>query len=63
MILENLKTSGVQQAHKEDRNYFHRLYAVAPANWSALKAAISKVLLNQELGSGQRFSLARNSAR
>jgi adenine-specific DNA-methyltransferase len=29
MILENLKTAGVQQAHKEDRITLHRAHALA----------------------------------
>ena len=39
MILENLKTAGVQQAHKEDRITFTALIPW-PGDWSAPKGAI-----------------------
>ena len=38
MILDNLKTAGVQQAHKADRITFTSL-TPGPATWSAPKAA------------------------
>ena len=41
MILENLKTAGVQQAHKEDRIIFTSLTAW-PGDWSAVKAVTWK---------------------
>ena len=41
MILENLKTAGVQQAHKEDRIMFTSL-GRGRANWSAPRGAIGK---------------------
>ena len=44
MILENLKTAGVQQAHKEDKNHLHSLSRPGRAIWSVPKAAISRVV-------------------
>ena len=41
MILENLKTAGVQQAHKEDKIAFSSL-TPWPGNWSAPKGGTSK---------------------
>ena len=64
MILENLKTAGVQQAHKEDRITFTSL-TPGPAIWSAPKAATWKattekraaIFIGPEFGTVQRADL------
>ena len=55
MILENLKTAGVQQAHKEDRIAFTSLLSHGPAIWSAPKGAISKA--GEETGKEKRAAV------
>ena len=44
MILENLKTAGVQQAHKEDKIAFSSV-TPGPATWSAPRDGMSKARL------------------
>ena len=64
MILENLKTAGVQQAHKEDQITFTAL-TPGPAIWSAPKAATWKattekraaIFIGPEFGTVQRADL------
>jgi adenine-specific DNA-methyltransferase len=64
MILENLKTAGVQQAHKEDRITFIAL-TPWPGGWFAAKAVILKattekraaIFIGPEFGTVQRADL------
>src|SRR6516165_1268218 len=58
MVLDNLKTSGVQQAHKEDRIAFTALTR-GRASWSAPKAVTSKATTS----AAPRSFSAPNSAR
>ena len=64
MILENLKTAGVQQAHKEDRITFTALTSW-PGDLVSPKENTSrqKNLGQKNQRSGRGFLLARNSAR
>ncbi len=59
MILENLKTAGVQQAHKEDKIDFHVAHRPGRASWSAPKAATWKATSRAASG---RSSSAPSSA-
>ena len=61
MILENLKTAGVQQAHKEDRITFTGSRP-GPATWSARKAATSKATRPPARRNARPFSSGRSSA-
>ena len=61
MILENLKTAGVQQAHKEDKITFTALKPW-PGDWSAPKGATSKATRKQVLKSARLFSLVQSLA-
>jgi adenine-specific DNA-methyltransferase len=64
MILENLKTAGVQQAHKEDQDHFTSLYPW-PGDWSAPKAKYTgretekraAIFIGPEFGTVQRADL------
>ena len=58
MILENLRTAGVQQAHKDDRITFTVAHALA----GRLVCAEGRYLEGETPRSGPRSSSARSSA-
>jgi len=60
MILENLKTAGVQQAHKEDKIAFTAM-TPWPATWLARKAGMSKARQAQARRSAPLSSLVLSS--
>ena len=64
MILENLKTAGVQQAHKEDKITFHRAHpwpgdfvCAEGATWKASTEKRAAIFIGPEFGTVQRADL------